>query len=190
MTFPTVVVDDARKTVLGQCGNGVCEVGERCAHRKLDGGPDVPHECCARDCPIVIADCPRSGVERQSCNGAGVCVPNVQGVGVCRCFAGYNGDACDVCDKGMVRDGDTCVHVVATRPALPTPSPCPLAKFRSADPAPVSSISSAAIRNNRVSLDVMVRRARVDGVWMACGWCVRACVGLRVCACTCVCGCE
>ena len=35
----------------GQCGNGVCEVGEKCSAISTD-------ECCLDDCPLVEQPCP------------------------------------------------------------------------------------------------------------------------------------
>ena len=88
-------------TLLPQCGNGVCESGERPGSAGASGGT-----ACAADCPFPVLNCPT--VNGSVCNNAGVCVSatgssavTVNGFnGMCNCWIlqGYTGDACDACD--------------------------------------------------------------------------------------------
>lgn len=85
----------------GTCGNGMCEVGERCAG-------DNAESCCASDCPAAVLDgCPVSG--GRLCGGHGVCVSGgPDGAGVCECFAdaGYTGEGCGECVPGFAQRSD------------------------------------------------------------------------------------
>ena len=67
----------------GVCGNGLCEVGERCYRSAVNP------ECCPDDCPVSIYKNCTDG-----CSGHGVCNPRV---GKCECFQGYEGDRCTRC---------------------------------------------------------------------------------------------
>jgi len=77
----------------GMCGNGVCELGERCT-RQGD-------ECCPFDCEVASAvlHCP------SDCSGHGKCYP---ASGRCDCFTGYAGEYCNQCSSEAreVEDGD------------------------------------------------------------------------------------
>ena len=50
--------------------------------------------CCMVDCPVVVKSCPADVIQGTPCSGHGTCLT---GVGVCKCFEGYTGDACDAC---------------------------------------------------------------------------------------------
>ena len=85
------------------CGNGVCELDERC-----DSLTSPSASCCLADCHIVFASasaqcsmvlvpvlltfgsdacvaCP-VGPRGTPCNGAGTCISGVNGQGQCQCF--------------------------------------------------------------------------------------------------------
>ena len=51
-------------------------------------------QCCPTDCPIIVQSCVADAATGIACSGHGSCL---SGTGVCRCFAGYTGDACDSC---------------------------------------------------------------------------------------------
>eukprot|EP00899_Mesostigma_viride_P019248 jgi/Mesvir1/27324/Mv07144-RA.2 len=105
----------------GICGNGICEVGERCV-----AADDVA--CCAADCPYILRECLAPSWSDLPCGGHGRCVHDTA---LCECFAGYVGSDCGECDLGWYLDTlrDRCVPRVfldesAFRPS-PPPSPPP-----------------------------------------------------------------
>ena len=55
--------------------------------------------CCPADCPLVVQSCAADAVTGVACSGHGRCLT---GVGVCACFEGYAGDACDSCASNYV----------------------------------------------------------------------------------------
>lgn len=75
----------------GVCGNGVCELGERCDASSTSSGGSGGL-CCGQDCQYSLSSCPSAPGSTVPCSGAGLCLP---GSGVCACFVGYLGDACD-----------------------------------------------------------------------------------------------
>ena len=79
------MVGTAQVSATGVCGNGVCEAGEACSGTGASS-------CCAADCPYESFPCPVSGAAATPCGGNGQCLP---ASGVCACFAGYIGAACD-----------------------------------------------------------------------------------------------
>eukprot|EP00887_Chlorella_sp_A99_P006694 scaffold3.g6694.t1 len=84
---------------VGICGNNVCEIGERAL---VDGQPGT----CSQDCGFPTQPCP------SGCSGTGTCLPSS---GICLCFAGNRGAACDACASGYVRSrGGACVPDVVT----------------------------------------------------------------------------
>ena len=112
----------------GVCGNGVCEVGERCDASSA-GAP--ASTCCATDCPLVASACPVGSVAaagaETTCTGRGRCLPQV---GACACYAGSDGVACRLCAYGYVAWRGTCVPKVymdlgAAAPTLPLPAAAP-----------------------------------------------------------------
>lgn len=75
----------------GQCGNGICEVGET---------------NCAIDCEESL-ECPGT-ISGVACNGRGKCIAID---GTCECFELYSGVGCEVCAEGFQvspNDPDTC----------------------------------------------------------------------------------
>lgn len=73
------------------CNNGICELDE-----VVD---------CPMDCPLPWRSC--------DCNGGGGCLI---GTGACLCWTGYEGDSCERCSDGFVRDaGGGCSFVVASK---------------------------------------------------------------------------
>lgn len=111
----------------GQCGNGVCEVGEQC------DSTDPSKTCCAEDCKNVISACPVANGEE--CNGKGRCAT---GSGSCFCYAGYVGTACEQCGSGLVLENNVCVKVVVAPSATPS-----AAATASASAAPAAQSPSA-----------------------------------------------
>jgi len=87
-----------------ECGNGVCETGERCSSL---GQAD----CCAVDCPYLSLACPTGEGFTEMCSGRGRCTT---GTGECTCFSGsgWGGDACDQCAEGFEDFGDGECRVV------------------------------------------------------------------------------
>ncbi|GBG81217.1 hypothetical protein CBR_g31889 [Chara braunii] len=100
----------------GVCGNGMCEVGERCT---ADGTSDILSEvgnrCCPSDCPYVPKACPvpTDGPRKnQPCAGNGRCLDST---GTCDCFYGHTGRACSRCvDDWTMSPGGFCVRMVDT----------------------------------------------------------------------------
>eukprot|EP00899_Mesostigma_viride_P013376 jgi/Mesvir1/22039/Mv25114-RA.1 len=100
---------DVRKS--GVCGNGVCEAGESCVGTRDSSTSALSLElfppgtsglsatgCCPGDCPFVLRSCPTGvGSGDAPCSGRGVCHA---GSGVCTCFEGHAGEACEVCAVG------------------------------------------------------------------------------------------
>ena len=105
----------------GTCGNGECEIGERCVN-------DADAACCPADCPFATLACP-SQVADAACSGHGTCAMDS---GTCLCFAevrrhlpvcacmrvfansvswqaGYAGDDCSECQPGYRKSGTSCV---------------------------------------------------------------------------------
>jgi hypothetical protein len=172
--FPTTSVSDVRRTSVGACGNGVCELGERCdgdtaAVALADGGSGSGGSgCCDVDCPVRVGECP--DVDGVTCNAAGACVTGLDGVGVCQCFAGYHGAACGQCDPDMVQSLDGRCLYVPHVPLLPVPSPtpvpCDVAPFLRDRPGPVASLGLAKVYANRVTLAVRVSGAARERCWL------------------------
>ena len=91
-----------------ECGNQQCELGEACSLGAADtaqvaaGGTTdttTTSRCCPADCPLVVQSCAADAATGVACSGHGSCL---SGVGVCRCFTGYTGDACDSCTAQYV----------------------------------------------------------------------------------------
>ena len=93
------------------CGNQRCELGEACSETvtsTVQAGGTVTiattasattansSTCCLADCPVVVQSCAVDGLTGLVCSGHGSCLT---GVGVCRCFDGYGGDACSTCNS-------------------------------------------------------------------------------------------
>ena len=98
------------------CGNQRCELGEACSHldssiaaaavpaagrtssifttTTTDNTNSSESACCSADCPVVVRSCPADAQSGKTCSGHGSCLT---GVGECRCFEGYGGDACGTC---------------------------------------------------------------------------------------------
>lgn len=98
------------------CGNGVCEVGERCDAATCASG-------CQRDCPYIKHACPTpSWAGGGECSGKGICVG---ASGACECFTGhgYTGVACEQCTNGFIFEAatQTClpVYIPAGTTSLP-----------------------------------------------------------------------
>jgi hypothetical protein len=79
------------------CGNDACETGEACSDVECVSG-------CRVDCPVVVRSCPvgtppSSAATRSAatCSGSGTCLP---ATGSCRCFNGFVGADCSLCDGG------------------------------------------------------------------------------------------
>lgn len=104
-------------TRAGVCGNGVCEVGERCVLGHL----------LSPDCPFTFVACPVSAGAAGAvspCAGRGRCLPQS---GSCVCNAAYGGVGCDICAPSFVRWRGVCVpevDVALLGPAV-TPTPVP-----------------------------------------------------------------
>eukprot|EP01029_Cantina_marsupialis_P032081 TRINITY_DN94_c1_g1_i1.p1 TRINITY_DN94_c1_g1~~TRINITY_DN94_c1_g1_i1.p1 ORF type:complete len:1622 (+),score=551.24 TRINITY_DN94_c1_g1_i1:481-4866(+) len=102
---------DSRAELEGICGNGICELSERC---------NGEGACCPSDCPVEELDCPQYEGESPcgAIEGHGYCVA---GVGKCGCFTnkGFGGESCNECLAGWWPTYDnerlTCVR-------LPLPS--------------------------------------------------------------------
>ncbi len=79
-----------------ECGNDACETGEAC-------DDDVCVSGCRVDCPVVVRSCPvgtpssvTGARSAAACSGSGTCLP---ATGSCRCFNGYVGADCSLCDS-------------------------------------------------------------------------------------------
>ena len=81
---------------MAACGNSQCEFGEQCTDVACATG----HQC-ARDCPPAASSCPVAN--DLLCSGNGACLG---ATGVCVCFAGHVGDACEHCGPTSVRGGN------------------------------------------------------------------------------------
>jgi hypothetical protein len=119
--FAGATVSDARPTAV--CGNGACEVGERCTDAGCTTG-------CTGDCPYQVKSCPTAPwVGGGECSSRGKCF---SASGACACFSkqGYVGAACDECAEGYVMRPSTreCVRVLSTadKSADTTPAPTPM----------------------------------------------------------------
>jgi len=85
-------------TITTNCGNGVCETGER---------PSVTNAGCPVDCPYPVLTCPvANGL---ACNNRGACVTvptgstlNTAYSGRCECLSGYSGESCSACADSFV----------------------------------------------------------------------------------------
>ena len=72
-------------TRTGVCGNGICEIGERCTWDGKSATTDSP-SCCQDDCPYVASNCRTKSANRQIvCSGHGICFDST---GECSCFVG------------------------------------------------------------------------------------------------------
>lgn len=78
------------------CGNGVCELGERCKSGEANA------RCCAADCVYDEVPCPTSFNSTRPCSGRGICASST---GDCSCFAemGFAGHDCNRCAVGFER---------------------------------------------------------------------------------------
>ncbi|GAQ88137.1 Subtilisin-related protease with thrombospondin repeats [Klebsormidium nitens] len=92
----------------GVCGNGMCELGERCTAQgtsatmgnDTDPVTGLPVACCYQDCQFVPMLCPAPALGAragQPCAGAGRCLDST---GVCDCFTGHAGADCSQCADG------------------------------------------------------------------------------------------
>jgi hypothetical protein len=93
------------------CGNGVCEIGERCKGPRCDAS-----NTCAQDCPIPVFSCPISP-SLQQC-GHGAChLPT----GRCVCAEGYAGPTCEYCGTNYTYIGQDgimhCDHITTSHEA-------------------------------------------------------------------------
>lgn len=97
-----------------QCGNGLCEWGER----DDPGKPSVCLSGLQSDCINIMAACP-VGLPKGSvsggdpavallCSGHGQCLGST---GRCMCHAGFAGPACDRCDTGYGMVNGFCAAV-------------------------------------------------------------------------------
>ncbi|BDA45042.1 probable disintegrin and metalloproteinase with thrombospondin motifs at N-terminal half [Coccomyxa sp. Obi] len=108
----------------GICGNGLCEVGERTAVGLQNG-------TCPQDCPIAHMACPSSPAGQ--CSAKGRCYSNT---GLCDCFVGYSGAACDRCASGYMSIGSNCVPVYPLLAQTgPAPAPAPMPHKETSAPA-------------------------------------------------------
>eukprot|EP01029_Cantina_marsupialis_P020653 TRINITY_DN4854_c0_g3_i14.p1 TRINITY_DN4854_c0_g3~~TRINITY_DN4854_c0_g3_i14.p1 ORF type:complete len:3558 (-),score=1428.50 TRINITY_DN4854_c0_g3_i14:281-10087(-) len=89
----------------GMCGDGVCDVGERC-----EGLSDS--DCCPSDCPLPLLQCPYPSGSTEPCGGHGICT---EWLGTCSCFesAGYMGEDCSECSLGFFKSGSECLRIVS-----------------------------------------------------------------------------
>ena len=118
------------------CGNGVCELGERCE-------VDVECNACQKtDCPFVVRRCPSAAFAGGGeCAGHGRCVSSS---GACQCFSdqGYVGAACDECsapDYMLNPMTHECIRVIKVFPTpSPTPNPSPA-------PTPMPTFAATSI---------------------------------------------
>ena len=78
----------------GVCGNGVCEVGERCDSADSEN-------CCKADCPFLLQACPTDAFGNE-CGGHGKCL---RASGTCECFTGHAGRACGECGQAAAPQG-------------------------------------------------------------------------------------
>eukprot|EP01029_Cantina_marsupialis_P013441 TRINITY_DN2973_c0_g1_i3.p1 TRINITY_DN2973_c0_g1~~TRINITY_DN2973_c0_g1_i3.p1 ORF type:complete len:339 (+),score=63.39 TRINITY_DN2973_c0_g1_i3:239-1255(+) len=109
ITFTTIFYFFFFYFEIGVCGNGLCEIGERCL-----SGEETNVGCCIEDCPLIIKPCPAPLGSSLSCGGSssGICNYNS---GECSCFtaAGFTGIACEQCNEGWFRTaGGKCQKLV------------------------------------------------------------------------------
>lgn len=120
-----------------ECGNGICEPGEGLEYvggSVLEGG-------CPEDCHQGALPCVVSGDPLSECGGKGWCID-----GVCACYVGYTGDACEVCDYGFIRGptGDCLSYtysITLARTVVATPAPTtqpPATPLATTTPAPTA----------------------------------------------------
>eukprot|EP00899_Mesostigma_viride_P008004 jgi/Mesvir1/17204/Mv07622-RA.1 len=83
---------------VGLCGNGVCEVGERCT-----GDNTNDEGCCPFDCTVTLEECMAPVYSDAQCGGPGHgrCI---RSSGECECAAGYTGDDCSECRQEFYFD--------------------------------------------------------------------------------------
>eukprot|EP00899_Mesostigma_viride_P022455 jgi/Mesvir1/3394/Mv05093-RA.1 len=147
------------------CGNGVCEVLERCPARDVinlppgegaalgqNGSSPAPAEgCCLLDCPLSLFPCVRSGPNGRECGGHGTCL---HGTGACECYAGYTGADCRSCQAGWFSrtdphtGEDSCIPMAFAEPPPPPPprvSPPPPWEFWPTAPPPRSPLSPGSV---------------------------------------------
>lgn len=150
------------------CGNALCENGETNAN-------------CAQDCAGSVSVCPLAGMNNTPCGGKGMCLP---ASGVCQCFKGYTGDACEACDADFVQimAGGPCVYLPGAVCTSTTacggvcPRPCP-------------TKSSSALLITLIVLGSTSVLVRAPAVCVCCSTveracvCVFACVSVSMCAC-------
>lgn len=87
-----------------ECGNNLCEQGERCLDSSCVTG-------CVQDCPFPVISCPSANSD--VCSGNGMCLVSS---GSCSCFPGYAGSTCNACRAGFLHNiAGNCVAI-----ALPT----------------------------------------------------------------------
>ncbi|KAL0020441.1 hypothetical protein WJX77_003488 [Trebouxia sp. C0004] len=115
---------------VGICGNGICEVGERGI--QSNGSQMHLQGSCPEDCPVQYSACPAN--DSTPCSGKGTCLSSQ---GVCNCFPGYEGPACESCTSGWIPSQDYCIpyapllytpqlwtkHVAALIVSAPAPAP-------------------------------------------------------------------
>ncbi|GAQ87623.1 Subtilisin-related protease with thrombospondin repeats [Klebsormidium nitens] len=111
--FPDGVMLESVDPVVrrGICGNGVCEIGERCTPLGTSASgpandssavPQSPPQCCYKDCPYVAQACPLAltgPLSGQVCGARGRCL---DATGTCDCFVGHTGTDCSLCVRGFV----------------------------------------------------------------------------------------
>eukprot|EP01029_Cantina_marsupialis_P031462 TRINITY_DN9072_c0_g1_i1.p1 TRINITY_DN9072_c0_g1~~TRINITY_DN9072_c0_g1_i1.p1 ORF type:complete len:674 (+),score=227.58 TRINITY_DN9072_c0_g1_i1:783-2804(+) len=101
----------AEVSVGGICGDGVCNIDEKCLDGNVSG-------CCPADCP-VIEDCSAPAFSNEQCGGVihGICEN-----GSCSCNEAYTGDTCSECSPGFVLNEKTftCVRLTIGRLVLET----------------------------------------------------------------------
>ncbi|GBG71815.1 hypothetical protein CBR_g9225 [Chara braunii] len=107
----------------GECGNNICEIGERCTPEGTSVSATEDTEigfltqtsgrCCFEDCQFVLQQCPvpingpRAGV---ACATNGRCLDTT---GTCDCFVGHTGEDCSKCSPGWAATIDgNCVRQV------------------------------------------------------------------------------
>lgn len=89
---------------VGVCGNHICEVGEQTVG-SIQGS-------CPGDCQFSFNICPAGG-NAKLCSGHGRCIP---ANGICDCYPGYTGPACEECQGGydMVGSGICAIYFGVT----------------------------------------------------------------------------
>jgi hypothetical protein len=162
------VVLRALRAVLrvGDCGNGVCEVGERVATDDTAGG-------CPTDCAFPFLACPPfggggAGAAALTCGGHGMCFSTL---GACSCFTGYAGAGCGECSRGFRRAGSRGAYCVAEQ-WVPTISrstaPCAGAVCSEGVPAAEDVAAVQAAAAQRQAQKRQGEEAGVIGVTVGC----------------------